>query len=249
MIDSMNMNFELSREHNLTKALLERAAKERSILLLAMAFRAHKPSWGSQSLLFSMSLLSYLVYIDWNLKLVTPAFESWYAFAQKNYDPLLLGVRVAQMRELMDLTNKPRTVTLRANPLFKGNPELKGLYVLLSNQGYMQQDLNILAERGLPAEGLLLGDTFIRPEDELYKLFYKHWGTLKGDVKPYLEALLPQDQPLHPNMLMSRIMNYTQTLAVVSNPFENVAKLGPNVQNLANFSGELLLQSGKRMKA
>jgi len=119
----------------LVVALSRRAHRSRNLIDLAMAFRAHREGWGSQSVLVSLGLNDFLEFTSWDFQGAEDNLPIWIDSLEGILDPHILPIRVAQVRELVGLVKHPTRIHLEADPDWNRDPKLQELLVLFANYG------------------------------------------------------------------------------------------------------------------
>lgn len=217
-----------NRGPSLVPFLVRKAARQRSIVHLATAFRAQKPEWGSQALLAALGLSDYLTFIRWDFTIAEESVPYWLEEAQEVLDPKIVPIRVAQLRELNTMLNEPRAVPLNVNPDAPMDEELARILVYLANYGVLYSDFEYLANAAMVQHDdassyldvlgtyypliELTGEVFDRRQPDLL------------DVTPlqYLEAVDRPTRIWHPNALRTAILDYLEKVGRISHPFASV---------------------------
>jgi hypothetical protein len=198
---------------NLVHSLLRRSRTQRSIPMLAMAIKAHKPDWGSQGTLAAVGMTEFLNFIDWHFDLAKTQLAKWAAEAAGRMDDKLLGVRVTQIRTLINLVERPRPFALQPNPEHP-QPELAEVLCRMANAGLTMNDLDGLQEMtqasgaisSLREGGIIVGDF-------LPDLLTVNWDWMRhASAEDELEAVIAEHRDFHPNVLRFQVTGHIQTL-------------------------------------
>jgi hypothetical protein len=203
---------------NLTYHLLRHAHRERDLLRLSMAFKAHKPQWGSQASLITAGLSTTLLETDWDLPRLTERFAAWYERKTKHLDPAILLIRANQYRELIDLVQRTRLVELRP-----AEETLQGVQLLLwalSQRGLLLNDVHRIGQYPAQHPLTLTWLPEIQHNQEFSELFEKYRDQLEHVMlEQYFEIVLEEDRLLHPSMLFQMVRKHWSELGRLSNPF------------------------------
>ncbi|MEX2536361.1 MAG: hypothetical protein WD273_12265 [Trueperaceae bacterium] len=182
--------------------------------MLAMAFRAHQPAWGSQGTLLALGLTEFLNYIDWHLDLAETLLSSWLEDAQKRMDDNMLDLRLNQIQYLVDTATNPRNVALQVDPDHT-HPALAELLCALANAGVMERDL-----RGLKQAGkIAIAEQLEKPElnwlgDSAKRQLAQSWNQVRGlGAEDSLNALRKDDRDLHPTVLQFQVTKHVHKIS------------------------------------
>lgn len=184
---------------NLQQNLILRATARRSLHLLAMAFRLHKPRWGSQSLLIAYGLANYLSYYDWDLRNVEYSIPEYLDASVPSPGRNLTTLRLTQLRHLTELVTEAPPVTLRP----ADTSERSRLLTAFANNGCLLHDLRQAATAELSP------DAYVRLVPLITSL----------TPESYVAAVHPEDRALHPQALDERICSYERKVQAVAQQY------------------------------
>lgn len=202
---------------NLTRELLRHAQRLRQPGRLAMAFKSQNPDWGSQATLVSIGVSGYLHELDWDLTQVSARFPDWHEEARASHDPHLLLLRATQIHALSQLVSDPRAGRLRLTP--KATQEQR-LWHRLAQHGLLLHDAQHLAHQPLNSYEMHEWLPGLRRDTELLPLWeLHHESLLHVALDDFLEAVHPDDQRDHPNVLFHTVVQHLRTLGHLADPF------------------------------
>lgn len=189
-----------------------------------MAFKVQNPEWGSQATLVAIGVTSYLHVLNWDLSQVSVRFPSWHEEAQAFHDPHLLTLRATQVHALANMIDHPRSVPLRVTP---NANDLQRLLSTLANSGLMLKDLSQLARHDAQHPVVRAWIPVLNASSSLQGLWDWHReDLLKITLEDYLDALHPEDQGNHPNMVYAGVLRHWRQLGKLSALSEHLLREG-----------------------
>jgi hypothetical protein len=202
-------------EQLLVQSLIDRSRSQRSLVMLAMAFKAHRPDWGSQGTLVALGLTEFLNYIGWHLDLTEIRLPSWIEDAEERMDDQMLNVRLNQIQRLVDLVKHPRPVVLARDPKHH-QVTIAQLFCDLANAGVMARDLRGLNELDGTEAREELERVGIDLSESLALQLESRWDQLRGlTVEHFVNALSKHDRDFHPSVLWFQVTRHLETIGCV----------------------------------
>lgn len=184
---------------DLLQNLLVRAVSRRSLHLLAMAFRLKYPRWGSQAVLITLGLASFLDSIEWNIDDAEYLLIEYMDMHDHVQSSQLRALRFTQVRHLAELNSREEQFSMRP----ADDTEQSIRLTEMANQGYLLYELLDVMHAELDA------DDYARLRPLLEGL----------SLDAYLGAVHPDDRHMHPNMLDAKVMHFKQRIIDVSNQY------------------------------
>lgn len=180
-------------------SLIQRATQQRSLHLLAMAFRLKYPRWGSQSVLITMGLAAFLHSIEWKLTQAEYRILDYMDTTDTWQSAQLRGLRLTQIRHLVELVTAQEPYAMRP----ANNTAQAQQLTLLANQGFLLYELQQLVQ-----------------EERVAQEYVQLAPLLRGlTLDVYVAAVHPDDRYMHPNVLNEKVVFFKQRILDIANEY------------------------------
>jgi hypothetical protein len=205
-------------EQLLVQSLIDRSRSQRSLVRLAMAFKAHRPDWGSQGTQVALGLTGFLSHINWNLETAEYLLADWVDDAEGRMDAHLLDVRLNQVQQLVDMIKRPRPFVLQTDPEHP-KPDLAALLSTLANNGLSTRELHELTQADEVSAPNYLRFAGIELSEGQMGQVSKQWSQLRQlGVQDYFDALRHDHRDFHPEVLWYQVTRHISLMGYALDP-------------------------------